>query len=135
MPSTRLIWPLATVATLAGILGIAAIWTGVAVVSGKPAGWMALVAAVDAVLLLRLAGVRSGWPRAGMAMAATAATAVLANWFIVATQLGLAMGLRPLPSALRLGPDLAWQLTIQANGGLDLAAILAALALAAWWGR
>ncbi|MFN3843245.1 MAG: hypothetical protein ACK4RW_08255 [Rehaibacterium terrae] len=135
MPSPRLIWPLATVATLAGILGIAAIWTGVAVVSGKPVGWMALVAAVDAVLLLRLAGTRPGWPRAGVAVAATAATVVLANWFIVATQLGLAMGLRPLPSALRLGPDLAWYLAVLANGGLDVAAILAALALAAWWGR
>lgn len=135
MPSNRLIWPLATVATLAGILGIAAIWTGVAVVSGKPVGAMALIAAVDAVLLLRLAGVRSGWPRAGVAVVATAATVVLANWFIVATQLGFAMGLRPLPSALRLGPDLAWHLAAQTNGGLDMAAILAALALAAWWGR
>lgn len=135
MPSSRLIWPLATVATLAGILGIAALWTAAAVLSGASVGWMALVAAIDAVALLRLAGVRPGWPRAGIAVAATVLTVALANWFIVATQLGFAMGLRPMESALKLGPDLAWQLASQTNDGLDLAAILAALVLAAWWGR
>lgn len=135
MPSSRLIWPLAGIATLAGILGIGAIWTVVVVASGQPAGWMAVVAAIDAVLMLRLAGTPAGRLRATFAVIATLLTAILAHWFIVATQLGRVMGLPPLLSAFKLGPDLATQLILQTTSPVDALWLAAAVVVAIWWGR
>lgn len=139
MPSSRVqrsrtgIWSLAALALIAGALGIAAVWTTIAVGFGTQAGWMAPVAALDAVLLLRIAGVPAGQGRAAAALLGTLVAIALANWFIAATGLGQAVGLRPLPSALRLGPDHAWILAKTANSVWDW--LWAGLSLPlAWWG-
>ena len=60
------------------------------------------------------------------------AMAVLANWFIIASQLGFVLGLLPWESAVRLGPEYAWTLTRLANGPMDVVHVLAAPLLAAW---
>ncbi|GAA4998255.1 hypothetical protein GCM10025793_00370 [Lysobacter lycopersici] len=96
---------------------------------------MALVAALDAAIVLRITGARAGTSRACAAMAATAFAIALANWWIAAGQVGRSLGLMPWASSLRLGPDYAWTLASLANRPVDLAWIAAALLLAAIAGR
>src|SRR5690606_37932417 len=91
-PGQKLSLPL----LLLGTFGVAAAWVLAAVALSSQCSWMALLAAADAVVLLQLGGMPPGWRRAGWASAATVATAVLANWGIIATQLGMMIGLSPL---------------------------------------
>src|SRR3546814_992417 len=58
-------------------------------------------AAIDAVLLLRLARMPAGGLRMLAAVAATSLSIVLANWGIAAAQIGKLMGLLPWESAFR----------------------------------
>jgi hypothetical protein len=130
--------PLSTTAIgllLLASLGVAAAWALLALVTGRQSTWMALVAAVDAIAVLRLLRVRPGLARAGTALAATALSVVLANWWIAAGQIGRSLGLLPWDSSLRLGPDYAWTLATLANRPADIAWIAAALLLAAIAGR
>jgi hypothetical protein len=120
-------WLLGLSACLAGVLGVAALWVIVGLLLGHATGWMALVAAVDALLLLRLAGFPRGLPAAVLAVVTTLATFALANWMMAASVVGRMMGLPMLESAQRLGFDHAWALTAMANGPLD--AIMLALAV------
>src|SRR3546814_3721523 len=53
---------------LLGCLGIAAAWVLLALAIDSQAGWMAVVAALDAVLMLRLGRMRPGWPRPASAV-------------------------------------------------------------------
>ena len=115
--------------------GIAAAWALLALVSGRQCSWMALAAAVDAVVVLRLMRVRPGALRASAALVATAFAIVLANWWIAAGQIGRNFGLLPWDSSLRLGPDFAWTLATLANHPAELAWLALALVLAAVAGR
>jgi len=128
-------WLLPVIVVAAGLLGIATIWVAAAVLSGSSCGWLALVAAADMVLMLRLSCVPSGWTRGAIAMIATALAIALSLWMIAATQLGLVFGIGPVTSATRLGPVLAWELTRLNLQTLDWACIALSLPLAAWWGR
>ena len=56
----------------------------------------------------------------------------LAQWLIVATQMGSALGLQPVDSALRLGPALALQFMRLSLGRAELAWLLASLPVAAF---
>jgi len=123
-------WLLPGAALLAGVLGVDAVWVGLAVAGNRPCGWMALLAAVDVALLLRLTGVAPGTARISIAVLATALAVALAQWLIVATQMGIVLGLQPLDSAMRLGPVLARQLLSLSLDRGDLAWMLASLPLA-----
>jgi hypothetical protein len=125
-------WLLPTAALLAGILGTDAVWVALAVASGRPCSWMAPLAALDLVLLLRLTGAPQGAPRVVAAVSATAIAVLLAQWLIVSTQLGIALGLQPMESALRLGWVLAWQYWQLSLERADLVWMLASLPTAAW---
>jgi hypothetical protein len=114
-----------------GSFGFAAAWVLLAFARDRQCSWMAMLAAIDAALLLRLARMPSGWPRAGLAVAATMTTIVFANWGIAAAQIGRSMGLLPLESMTRLGPFYAWTLAHLANPPVDLLWLAAALVLAA----
>jgi hypothetical protein len=114
-----------------GSFGFAAAWVLLAFARDRQCSWMAVPAAVDAALLLRLSRMPAGWPRAGLAVAATTATIVLANWGIAAAQIGRSMGLLPWESMIRLGPFYAWTLANLANPPVDLLWLAAALVLAA----
>jgi hypothetical protein len=114
-----------------GSFGFAAAWVLVAFARDRQCSWMAILAALDAVLLLRMAKVPSGWPRAAMAVMATVLTIALANWGIAAAQIGRSMGLLPWESLTRLGPFYAWTLANLANPPLDLFWLAASLVLAA----
>lgn len=124
-------WLLPAAALLAGILGVDAVWVVLSVASNRPCSWMAVLAAVDVALMLRFANVSPGPARLLLSVLGTAVAIALAQWLIVATQLGLELGLQPLDSAMKLGPSLARQLLALSLHGVDYWTMLAALPLAA----
>ena len=124
-------WLLPSVALPVGILGMSAVWVAIAILSDRSCSWLALVAAVDMSLLLRLTNAPPGRLRMVVAVLATALAVALSQWLIVATHLGLALGLEPLASSLRLGPALAWQLGKLSLDRVDWILLLASLPLAA----
>ncbi len=118
-----------------GSFGFAAAWVLLAYARNQQSSWMAVLAALDAVLLLRLARMSPGWLRAMLAVAATSASIVLANWGIAATQIGKMMGLLPWQALAKQGLDYSWTLATLANGPADLAWLAGALLLALLAGR
>ena len=128
-PSGRWLWP--SLALLVGIAGMSAIWVAAAVLSGSTCSWLGLVAAADMALLLRLTNAPAGPGRTIAAVAATLATLVLAQWLVVATQIGVVLGMPPIASALHLGAHLAWQLAGLALGRVDWVLLAASPVLAA----
>ena len=118
---------------LLGVGGFAALWVIVGLYSDAQSSWMAVLAALDVALLLRLGRWSAGARRAALGVAATAVTIVVANWGITSGQLGAVLGLAPWDSALRLGPNHAWTIAQLANGfgdalWLGVALVVAALA-------
>jgi hypothetical protein len=113
-----------------GSLGCAAAWILLALASDRQCSWMALLAGLDAAFLLRLARMPAGRARMLVAMLGAGATIAVANWGIIAGQMGRAMGLLPWESALKLGPHHAWTLAGLANTPTDLAWLAAGLLLA-----
>lgn len=109
---------------LVGSVGLAAVWVLATRFGGGQLSWFAVLAALDAALMLRLGGMRGGVKRAALAVTGTALAIALANWGIVATQMGAPMGLLPWESMSRLGPGFVWTLTMLVNGPVDFA----------WWG-
>lgn len=118
-------------ALLVGIAGITVAWVVAAVLSDQPCSWMALVAAIDMAVLLRLTRAPAGALRTAVAVLATLVAVLLTHWMIAATQMGVLMGMPPITSSLRLGPALAWQLMQLSLGRLDWILIGSSLPLAA----
>jgi hypothetical protein len=118
-------------ALLVGIAGITVAWVAAAVLSDQPCSWMALVAAIDMAVLLRLTRAPAGVLRTIVAVLATVAAVLLTHWMIAATQMGVSMGMTPIASSLRLGPALAWQLMQLSLDRLDWIVIVSSLPLAA----
>ena len=118
-------------ALLVGIAGITVAWVAAAVLSNQPCSWMALVAAIDMAVLLRLTRAPAGALRTAVAVLATLLAVLLTHWMIAATQMGVLMGMPPIASSLRLGPALAWQLMQLNLGRLDWILIASSLPLAA----
>jgi len=122
---------LAPALLLLATLGCAAAWILVALAAGRQSSWMAVVAAIDAAVLLRVARAPSGLPRAVAGVAATLATIALANWGIAASEIGRSVGMLPWDAAVRLGPDYAWTLAVLANGAADRLWLATAVVVAA----
>jgi hypothetical protein len=122
---------LAPALLLLATLGCAAAWILVALAAGRQSSWMAVVAAIDAAVLLRVARAPSGAGRAIAGVAAPLATIVLANWGIAASEVGRSVGMLPWDAAIRLGPDYAWTLAGLANGTADRLWLATALVVAA----
>jgi hypothetical protein len=122
---------LAPALLLLATLGCAAAWILVALAAGRHSSWMAVVAAIDAAVLLRVARAPAGAGRAIAGVAATLATIALANWGIAASEVGRSVGMLPWDAAIRLGPDYAWTLAGLANGTADRLWLATALVVAA----
>ncbi len=110
-------------------------WVLVALYLQQSCGWMAVLAALASALMLRLGRMPRSALRPLTAMLATFTIILLVNWTVAATQIGLAMGLNPLDSALKLGADYAWTLAGLANHTADWIWMASALALAAFTAR
>lgn len=135
IPMTRTSPPRQHLAVQLGVLllasaGAAAAWTLLAVALDTQGAWMAVVAAIDAALVLRFMRVPAGAARIALAVSATLVAIVLANWWIAGTQIGGMLGLLPWDAIPRLGPAHAWTLTGLANSTADLAWYGAALVAA-----
>ncbi|MFT4257035.1 MAG: hypothetical protein QM599_08785 [Pseudoxanthomonas sp.] len=109
---------------------VCALWVLLGLRGGQPCSWMAVVAAVDAAMLLRLGGMRPGRWRAALALLATAAAVALANWSIVALQIGLPLGLGAWDALVRLGFEHAQTLLGLVLDGRDCLWLAAGLAAA-----
>ncbi|WP_224743908.1 MULTISPECIES: hypothetical protein [Lysobacter] len=114
-----------------GVCGFAAVWVMLALYTGRQCSVMAILGALDVAIILRLGSWRPGPGRVTLAVLATTAIIILANWTIIAAQLGAMLGLSPWDSALRLGSHHAWTLATLANGTGDLAWLAAAWLVAA----
>lgn len=125
--SARFAWLLLAL----GTAGSAAVWILVALALDRQCSWMAVFAALDAAVMLRLGAHRPGWLRAALAVFATFVTILLANWGIVAGQLGTGMGMLPWESALKLGGAHAMTLAQLANQAGDLVWLWLSLTVAA----
>ena len=122
------LWP---ILLLLGSITLTIAWLLAALSTGTQAGWMAVLAALEAAWMLRLGTFRSGPGRAGISIVATLLIALAANWLIAAAYVGGPMGLTPWESALRMGPHFAWTLLSLANGLGELIWLSIAL-LVAW---
>ena len=132
MPRNSIVaWLLPTLALLVGILGVSAVWVAAATLSGRSCTWLGLLAAIDMALLLKLTNAPAGRPRMIAAVTATAAAIVFSQWLLVATQLGISLGMPPIASSLRLGPALAWELSKLSLDSSDWILLLASPLLAA----
>lgn len=134
-PPARTVSWLSWLLLLLGAGGFAAAWVALAWSNDTQCSWMAPLGALDIAWMLRLGGWPRGPRRAILGTAATALIVLVANWWIIATQLGAGLGLEPWNSALRLGMHHAWTLAQLANGPLDLAWIVAGLVLALFASR
>lgn len=117
-----------------GATGFAAFWMLAALALDGLCAWLAPLAAVDMLLLLRIAKWPAGPARAAWAALATAGVVAAANFLIVAGQVGQNFGLRPWESALLLGRDYAWLLLRLAADRLDIALWTAGVLVALWAG-
>lgn len=130
--TTRLV---AFLASFVAIAGVGAIWAGASAITGTQCAWIAILAALDAALLLRLATWPSGSSRAAMAFGITLLTIVCANAFVAAAQIGRIMGLRPYESLPRMSLELTTMHVQTHNGWPELLWYAAALVLAWRLGR
>ncbi|MGO1071348.1 hypothetical protein [Lysobacter sp. CA199] len=114
-----------------GTFGFAAFWVLLSLTFDRQYNWVAVLGALDIAWMLRLGGWRPGWRRAALGLAVTALIVALANWGIVAGQIGTVLGLDPMESAAKLGPNFFWNLAVLANSGLELVWLGIALIVAA----
>ena len=123
--------PLALIACAVAVVGVAAIWAGISLITHGMSAWMAPFAALDAALLLRLASWPAGRARVTLALVATALTILCANYLVAAAQIGRALGLRPVESVPHMSIELA-ALYAQSNSGWFEGACYVVAALLAW---
>ncbi len=114
--------------------GMAALWAIAATATHRPLGWMALLTALDVIVMLGLLRLVPDATRAGLAGASTALSIILAWWFIAASQMAPMLGLHPLQSLLRIGPHLVLSLSAASFDRFDLALAVASIVLATAWG-
>ncbi|MBW8823762.1 MAG: hypothetical protein JF567_05940 [Xanthomonadales bacterium] len=115
-------------------IAFAAAWTVAFSFTQRTMPWLALLAAVDAIVALRLLGMPRG-ARGAVACGLFVTIAVaLASLSIAAISVGGPAGFGLLESLSRLSPALAWELVRLANGLPQLLVYVVAVELAAWWG-
>ncbi len=123
---------IATVSGVAAVAGVAAIWSGLTVMLRDPCGWVAVLAALDAALLLRLASFPPGRERALFALAITWATVVAGAYLFASASVGLLLGMMPSESIWKMSASLAY-LYVQANTGWVELGWLAVATVVAWF--
>jgi hypothetical protein len=127
----RRMTPLSWLLLVLGIFGFAAFWVLLSLAWDRQCSWMAVLGALDIAWMMRLGGWRPGPRRLTFGVLATVAIVLFANWGIAAGQYGAVMGLDPLDSASKLGPNFFLILFQLANSGTDLIWLGIALIVAA----
>lgn len=116
-------------------IAFAAAWTVAFSFTHRTLPWLALLAAVDAVLALRVLGLPRGRRGAIAGVVFVAIAVVLSSLAIAAISIGGPAGFGLVESLSRLSPSLAWELVRLANGLPQLLVYVVAMELAAWWGH
>ena len=129
LTSPRLAWLLPLLAVGAGVAGVVAVWVALGALNRSSSSWMALVAAVDIALLLRLTHAPPGRARTLLAALATLVAVLAAQWLLAALRVGAWVGMDPLASATRLGPALGWQVVKLGLDRVDWVLLVASLPL------
>lgn len=129
-PAERRMSLLSWLLLMLGIFGFAAFWVLLSLALDRQCSWMAVLGALDVAWMMRLGGWRPGRTRLVFGVVATAAIVLVANWGIAAGQYGAVMGLDPLDSATKLGPNFFLLLFQLANTGMDLGWLGIALVVA-----
>lgn len=124
---------LALAACAVAVIGVAAVWAGLSLIANGPCGWVAVLAALDAILLLRLANWPPGRSRVAVALGVVGLTVFCAGYFIATAQIGRAMGMRPYEALPRMSFDLA-SLYVRSTVGWAEALWLALAGAVAWRG-
>lgn len=114
-PPAATLW-FALLACAVAVVGVAAVWAGMSLVTRSLCGWMAVIAALDAALLLRLANWPGGRGRALAALAVVVLTVLVAAYFVATAQIGRTLGLRPFEALPRMSLELA-ALYLRSNAG------------------
>jgi len=128
-------WLLVLACSIVAALGLAAVWMGLGLYFRGLCGWMLVIVAIDAALVMRLAGVPPGGRRLALVAILVLLTTALAAALITASQIGLSMGLPPQEALGRISPGLVslfFQSQIQP---IDALWLLAALTMGWWLGR
>lgn len=125
-------WLLLAAVTVAITAGLSAVWAGVAALSGGNASWMAVVAALDSALLLRLAGHPPGDRRAALGLLITAVTVASSAVLVAAAKIGMVMGVKPMVALGRISAEMV-PLWLGAQVGWMDALWVAAGLLVAWF--
>ncbi len=99
-------WLLALISGSVAVLGLAAVWAGVALHFSSPSLWMLLIVTLDAALLLRLAGMPPGRTRLLLVGVVSLLTALAAALLISASQIGMRMGMPAQHALPALSPGL-----------------------------
>lgn len=128
-------WLLVLACSIIAALGLAAVWMGLGLYFHGLCGWMLVIVAMDAALVLRLAGVPAGPSRLALVAVLTLVTTALAALLITASQIGLSMGLPPQEALGRISPGLVSLFLQSQLAPLDALWLLAALAIGWWLGR
>lgn len=110
-------------------------WATLASLTGHGHGWMVLVAALEAVWMLSLGGMRAGPRRAALAAAATLAVFLAASILLTALLAGELMGLGLFASLGRISPQLLLDYGRLRTSPADLFLLVLALLLAWRLGR
>lgn len=130
VPLSPRAWALLVLVTLAITAGLSAVWAGTAALTGGNASWMALVAALDSALLLRLAGHPPGRRRALLGVLITAVTVLCSAVLVAAAKIGMVVGMKPIAALSRisaemvplwLGGQIGWPDALWVGAGLVLA--------------
>jgi len=128
--SSCLNWLSATGLLLLGLLGFAAGWILLGHYHDSLCMPMAVLAALDAALLLYLLKIRRRILRVVLALAVTAGAALIAIVSLVSARIGLQLGLLPWDAFQRLGMEPAWLVLEMSLDRVDMAWLLAGLGVA-----
>lgn len=120
---------------LLGASGAAALWVMLVFIFDLPAWIFAFFACADVLIMLRLARLAPGFWRSAQAAFGTALAIALAQWGLMATQVGQQLGMLPWESLPKMGLGFAWILSGFWLTPLDFGLYAAAIALAALLGR
>lgn len=115
------------------VAGFAALWTLASLYADRQCSFMAVVGAVDVLWALGLAPRLGPVARGLVAVVATVALVLLANWSIIAIHVGVPLGNGPLDAMSRLGTHHAWTMASLANDWRDAVWIALALGVAGGW--
>jgi len=127
---SRLNWLSASGLLLLGGLGFTAAWILLGNYRNSLCTPMAVLAALDAALLLYLARIQQRALRVAVALLLTAGAALLAIGTLISTRIGLQLGLPPWEAFQRLGTGSARLMLEMSLDQVDLAWLLAGLVIA-----